>query len=99
MVYSCFMASPKPISAKGWFWRVAAMLLLALLGALLIWSGITYAWLSGFPENAGLKDLYAWLAIGGLWLGAAVLVGAVIVLILSIRRDNAATRAASQHNK
>lgn len=90
------MATPIPISAKGWFWRVAAILLLLLLGAFLIWSGITYGWLAGFPENADLKDLYTWLAIGGFWLGTAVLIGAVTLLVLSIRRDNAATSAARQ---
>ena len=53
------MTPPIPISAKGWFWRVVVMLALLLLGAFLMWSGITYGWLAGFPENADLKDLYS----------------------------------------
>ena len=91
------MATPTPISAKGWFWRVVVMMALLLFGAFMIWSGITYGWLSGFPENANLENLYSWLAIGGLWLGVAVLACAATLLILSIRRDNAATRAARQN--
>ncbi|NIA68902.1 hypothetical protein HBA54_09885 [Pelagibius litoralis] len=74
------------------------MLLLLLLGAFLMWTAITYAWLAGFPEKAALKELYTWLANGGFWLGVAAIIGAVALLIFSIRRDNAATRAARQRS-
>ena len=92
------MATPIPISAKGWFWRLVAMAALVCCGGGLVLTSIYWAWLQNVPNGAPDIESVETSVVIVFWIGILLIAAAFAYLVLSIRHDNAAMRAYRRRN-